>query len=254
MSTKHYNTDYLEDTGAFFKSLKEYSYQPFSMLKQGHIVDLGCGTGMDVITMAKLFGENISVTGIDHDLIMLNKGIEGAEGLQNADFVLSEAYPINFDSSSVSGVRAERLVQHLKEPMKVINEIHRVLQPGGPCVIVESDWPGLLFYNQHSKIEQKIIRYLSEQKVNNGYAARNLTSYLKAANFNVIKIEIFPFVLKSLKQANEYLWFDKILNETVKQQVISKDEFDLFNQAMIEADGSGYFACSMNMVVATAIK
>lgn len=254
MSSKHYNANYLEDTGNFLRELKEYSYSAFKSITSGKIIDLGCGTGMDVIGLAKSLGNDVKVLGIDHDQVMLDKGKESAKDMSNVGFLLSEANKIPFGDGSIAGIRAERLIQHLKDPGLVFTEIYRALQPGAPLVVVETDWPSLIFYNGYGEIEKKINHYLSTVKINNGRAARNLTSYLENYSFGNIQTEVFPFVLKSLADANTYLWTSTILQEMKQKGELSEEEYNLFVSSLERADANRYFACAINLVVVSATK
>src|SRR5690606_19047372 len=182
MAEKHYNAAYLEDTARILNDLKEYSYYPFKRINAGKLIDLGCGPGIDVIKMSQTFDEKVRIIGIDHDSNMLEKAKVSAADISNIDFILSEANIIPFDDDSISGVRAERLIQHLTNPEKTIQEVYRVLKEDYPFVIVETDWAGLSFYNEFFQTGQKISRYLTEKKVNNGYASRKVVSYLQNCN------------------------------------------------------------------------
>jgi len=196
MANKHYNINYLEDTGRFLKSLKEYSYQPFTQINNGTIIDLGCGTGADVSNLGKLLGSQVTVIGIDHDETMLNKAESSFSDQENIKFILSEANVIPFENETVSGLRAERLVQHIAAPENTIFEIHRVLKKGHPLVLVETDWPSLTFYNEHLAIEKKIIQYLTEKKINNGLAARKW----KVRDLKIFTSKYFHLLLNHLKR------------------------------------------------------
>ncbi len=254
MSEKHYNISYLEDTGKILKDLKEYSYNPFKSLNDGTVIDLGCGTGMDILKMSEQLNPALKLIGIDHDPQMIAKASENLNESANIKFIHSEVYPLNFDTDSIAGVRTERMVQHLKEPTKTINEIYRVLKKDHPFVIVETDWASLTFYSDQTKTSKKICDYLTEIKVNNGMAAKKLTHYLAENKFRNISFEIFPFVLKSLKDANDYLWIEIILEEAKEAGFITTVEHTTFVNGIREADSKKYFSCSINLVLATSIK
>ncbi|WP_214073820.1 methyltransferase domain-containing protein [Mucilaginibacter sp. dw_454] len=254
MSEKHYDINYLQNSRRLLLTLKEASYNYFEKINSGTIIDLGCGAGKDVIELAKIVGNDTKVIGIDHDPVMLEQGKTDAKDLPNVAFILSEAYPLQFGSETIAGLRTERVVQHLKEPQKVINEIARILKPGSPFVIIETDWHSLSFYTPFADTQQKINAYLTNQKVNNGFAARKLTNYLKQSNFKDIKFEIHPFILGTLEEANQYLWVQKMAQETAEKGFITTQEYEEFYNALQQADTGGYFACSINLVVATCIK
>jgi hypothetical protein len=142
----------------------------------------------------------------------------------------------------------------LEEPEKVIKEVHRALKVDHTLLIVETDWRSLSLYNEYTDTEEKLNQYLTKKKVNNGVAARKLTSYLGNSNFRNIQMEIIPFVVKSLKEANEYLWIGHILKEMEGKGFIDKKEYDIFISSLEEADKNNYFACSINLVVVSCIK
>lgn len=254
MVNKHYNIDYLQETGRILKNLKEYSYHPFTTINNGTIIDLGCGMGQDVINMAGYLNGGVKIVGIDHDPEMLNQAKLSKKEIPNIDFICSEATIIPFEDESISGVRSERLIQHLVNPEKVILEIYRVLKKNHPLLIVETDWLSLSFYNDLVSIEKKINKFLTEEKVNNGMASRNLISYMEKCNFRNIKLEVFPFVLKSLKEANDYFWIERILSEALDKNHIDENEHVSFLNALREADKNNYFACSINIVIVSSLK
>ena len=250
MSEKHYDINYLQNSRRLLLDLKERSYALFKDIKQGTIVDLGCGAGKDVIELAKQNGPKVKVIGVDHDPVMINQGNEDARDIENVSFVLSEASPLPFDDNSLSGLRTERVVQHLKAPDQVISEVNRILKPGSPFVIVETDWHSLAFFTEFIDVEKKINAYLTDVKVNNGFASRKLTSYLKKQSFKDIKVEIHPIVVSTLQEANDYFWIEKMVKEVVEKGYITAKEHTDFYNALQIADESGYFAASINMVVA----
>ena len=254
MVTKHYNIDYLKDTNQILKNLKEYSYRPFTTINNGTIIDLGCGMGQDVINMAGILDDGVKIVGIDHDPEMLDQVKLSNKKKPNIDFICSEANKIPFGDEAISGIRSERLVQHLVNPEKMFLEIYRVLKKDHPLLIVETDWLSLSFYNEYVPIEKKINNYLIEEKVNNGLASRNLISYLEKCNFRDIRLEVFPFVLKTLKEANDYFWIERILKEVWDKKHISENEYELFKNALHKADENNYFACSINIVIVSSIK
>lgn len=252
MSEKHYTINYLENTATFLKKLKEYSYKSFENVKDT-ILDLGCGTGTDAINLAQSFSVK-KVVGIDHDPQMIEKAKTNIQSNSKVDFILSESTKIPFSDNYFDGIRAERLIQHLVKPEETIDEVYRCLKVNQPFVIVETDWASLTFYNENIKFNKKLIDYLTNHKINNGYASRNLISYVEKAGFTNIKIEIFPFVLNTLKEANEYLWIEFIINEASKNGYLTIEEKDILINYLIKSDITKCFACSINMVIVISNK
>lgn len=254
MDTKHYGAGYLQDTGDFLKQLKIQSYSPFTTIKEGLLADLGCGTGMDAINLANMLGSEVRVIGVDHDAKLIDHAKAGSDGISNVNFVQGEVYQLDFEDEEVSGVRMERLVQHLTDPQKMFREVYRILGKGQPVVIVETIWNSLTFYTQHVSIEAKICHYLTEEKVNNGWAGNKLTADLLANGFQDVKLQTFCMVTRSKEEANRYLFLDSILLEMFEKGKLSQAEFDEFQQTLKHLDETGCFLVSMNLVIALAKK
>lgn len=254
MSNKHYNIDYLEETARKARGIKQRSYAYFSHIKSGTIADIGCGTGIDVVEIAKLLGNEVSVVGVDHDQQMLDKAIASAYGQSNTRFIHSEVTNLPFEEHSLAGLRAERLFQHLKTPEAVVADIYRMLQSGAPAVIVETDWSSLCFYCNKVDTERKMVDFLTKDKINNGFAAKNLTAYLDNAGFRDIKIEVLPMVSTALADAIGNLWIDKIALEMVEKGLLNEAEHAAFFDTTGAADEKGFFAFSINLVIASGIK
>lgn len=254
MSQKHYNAAYLEDTANLLKGIKLNSYKFFSEINSGFIIDLGCGTGIDVIQMASMFDSQVSVVGIDHDASLIEIAKKNSLGKENVSFIVSEGDSIPFDDGIVDGLRAERLIQHLQNPDEIFGEAYRILKSGAPIVIVESDWSSLNFYCGSVNISQRLTEYLTTKKINNGLASKKLNTYFEKAGFINTRINVFPFVLNSLLDANTYLWIDKIIDEMHDNGFISLEEKENFILEIETADQKEYFACSMNIVIGFAQK
>lgn len=257
MSEKHYGIDYLNSTGEILTKIKSDSYGLFKHIETGNVLDLGCGTGLDVINMAKQLSPGVTVTGLDHDPVMINQALENASGRQmdgKVDFLVSEADQLPFAAGTVAGIRSERLIQHLKNPESVFDRIHEVLAPGAPLVILEADWTSLTFYNGALPLQQKLSRYLVDEKINNGYAARKMLAYLEHKGFSNLNITLLPFVFRSLKEIFTLLLIDQSLGEMKEKVLFSDSEYNEFKAALEAADAGQYFTCSMNLILVTGNK
>jgi ubiquinone/menaquinone biosynthesis C-methylase UbiE len=254
MAEKHYDINYLQNSRRLLLNLKVHSYTFFQHINNGTIIDLGCGAGNDVIELAKITGADTKIIGIDHDPVMLQQAKEQSDGICNVDFILSEAYPLPFDDETISGLRTERVIQHLNNPEQVISEISRILKKGSPFAIIETDWSSLSFYTEFVDVQKKVNAYYTDVKINNGFAAAKLVSYLQQNNFRNIQFEIHPFVTDSLKTANELFKIEQMITEAAEKGYIREQESLAFSGALQKADDGHYFACSVNLVIASCVK
>ena len=98
----------------------------------GHcVVDLGCGAGEMLSALAGQFEQRI---GLDAFTVRL----EQSSAAQSRDWehrIADLNLPFPLDTASVDAVIANQVIEHIVDPVRFVTEIHRVLRPGGRCMI-----------------------------------------------------------------------------------------------------------------------
>jgi arsenite methyltransferase len=109
---------------------------PFSLgaLRPGeHVVDVGCGAGIDSLIAAKMVGPHGQVVGVDMTPEMLHKARRSAAeaGLTNVGFRegYGEALPVYSDWADV--VISNGVLNLFPDKLAGLREMARVLKPGG---------------------------------------------------------------------------------------------------------------------------
>lgn len=109
---------------------------PFSLgrLREGEVVlDIGCGAGFDTLLAARQVGPRGRVIAVDMTEAMLEKTRAGARaaGLTNVDARHGYAEELPAESASVDVVISNGVVNLCPDKMAVMQEVYRVLRPGG---------------------------------------------------------------------------------------------------------------------------
>jgi arsenite methyltransferase len=109
---------------------------PFSLgvLRSGeHVVDVGCGAGIDSLIAARMVGVDGRVVGVDMTPAMLEKARRNAKdtGLDNVSFRegYGEALPVYSDWADV--VISNGVLNLFPDKLAGLQEMARVLKPGG---------------------------------------------------------------------------------------------------------------------------
>lgn len=105
------------------------------------VLDLGCGPGDWVISVAKAYPD-MQVTGVDINQTVIEeaKSFAKTAGLDNAHFQVGDAtLPLDFPSDSFNLVNARTIVGFMKPELwpPFLAEIQRILRPGGAFRITE---------------------------------------------------------------------------------------------------------------------
>jgi SAM-dependent methyltransferase len=90
------------------------------------VLDLGCRDG----SLTRAYAGGNEVVGVDADREALDAAAKLGIETRWAD--LDE--PLDFDDASFDIVVAGELLEHLRDPHRVVNEVRRVLRPGGTFV------------------------------------------------------------------------------------------------------------------------
>lgn len=98
-----------------------------------HVVDVGCGAGIDSLIAARMVGAEGAVTGVDMTPAMLARARRSAHesGLRNATFHegLAEALPVPDRWADV--VISNGVLNLMPDKTATLTEMARVLRPGG---------------------------------------------------------------------------------------------------------------------------
>jgi ubiquinone/menaquinone biosynthesis C-methylase UbiE len=95
--------------------------------KKGKLLDVGCGAG-DFIEAFSFYLPKLDFTGID----ISKKAIDRAKSRKiKAKFLVSEAEKIPFKDNFFDMVTCFDVLEHVKNPMLMVKEMHRVLKVNG---------------------------------------------------------------------------------------------------------------------------
>jgi MPBQ/MSBQ methyltransferase len=105
--------------------------------KGAKVLDVGCGFGGTSRYLAKALGPEAEVTGITLSPGQVKRGTELAveQGVPNANFMVMDALKMDFPDNSFDIVWACESGEHMPDKKAYIDEMMRVLKPGGKYVM-----------------------------------------------------------------------------------------------------------------------
>jgi len=100
------------------------------------VLDLGCGGGLDTILAAELVGETGHVHGVDLASGMVKRASQAVEetGCRNVTIQRAAADSLPLEHESIDVTLINGLFNLTPNKASVVQEVHRVLRPGGRVV------------------------------------------------------------------------------------------------------------------------
>jgi ubiquinone/menaquinone biosynthesis C-methylase UbiE len=102
------------------------------------ILDVGCGTGMLEQAVRGRLRPPQSLVGLDIALPMLLRAQQKLLASDRIRWINAPAEHLPFASGSFEGLVCNNSFHYYRQPVTVLREFHRVLQPGGTLVL--ADW------------------------------------------------------------------------------------------------------------------
>ena len=123
-----------------------FNLNKYELNNNGIMLDVGCGEGRHIFGVMQDYPQ-MKCVGLDMDNASLNRAEEGYqyfESISNAgaEFIKGSAYSLPFPDESIDLIVCSEVLEHLHEYNDAVEEIHRVLKPGGKFYAsVPASWP-----------------------------------------------------------------------------------------------------------------
>ena len=119
------------------ESFREAAQRAAQKLREGScVLEVAPGPGFFAIELAKL--GNFRITGLDISRTLVDVATENARKAGvTVDFRLGNASAMPFGDESFEFIYCSAAFKNFSEPVKALDEMHRVLRPGGEAMIAD---------------------------------------------------------------------------------------------------------------------
>jgi len=194
-------------TEEIINSIKKYT----NAQKIDSILDIGTADGLMLSDIKKKFSW-INCVGIESSKELINYCKD-----PNIKIIEGNAYLLPFENNLFDIIIAAAIIEHLKEPKKMLDESWRVLKNGGLLIITTPD----PFFNKIAEL----IGFFDKGGHEKTYNLKELKKILSKNNFQIVEAKKFmvspislPFELK-IEKLLKFLKLDFIL---LNQLIIAK--------------------------------
>ena len=141
------------------------------------LLDVGCGPGTITVDLARLVAPGRTI-GIDREADVLVKAREhAAREKQPVEFRAADLYRLEFADASFDVVHAHQVLQHLRDPVRALVELRRVVKPGGVLAARDSTYSCFAWAPRDRQLERWLAVYREVARAN--HAEPDAGPYLK---------------------------------------------------------------------------
>ncbi len=185
-------------------------------------VDLGCGGGHVTIEIARMVAPAIA-TGIDMDEVKLGLAREAAiaGGIANVQFRAMNLHEWR-EPAAYDVVYARFLLQHLSQPVQMLQQMWEAVRPGGVVIVEDADFDGWACYPPSSGLDFFTRTYAEVIRRSGGdhSMARKLYAYFIEAGIGRPEVQVYqPLYIegegKTLPRINLEATADLIVAESI---------------------------------------
>jgi SAM-dependent methyltransferase len=151
-----------------------------------HLLDCGCGAGATTVELATIVAPG-RVVGIDLDpgQIQLARALAAERRVTNVRFEPGDVDALPLPDGTFDAVFAHAVLQHLRDPLRALREMHRALKPGGIIGVRDDDWGGFIQEPFTSQLELGLSLFLRAWAASGGHPffGRRHRALLREAGF-----------------------------------------------------------------------
>jgi ubiquinone/menaquinone biosynthesis C-methylase UbiE len=244
------------DTMHTLDSFKIYKEETFDILRAqpgSRLADIGCGTGEDARHLAERVAPNGEVVGFDLSEAMLRQARERHGAVSGLSFIQGPSDQLDAPTSSFDGARADRVLIHVPNPMRTLEEMIRITKPGGRIVVSEPDMPGCWVASNDYALTDRIMQEIAKSCVT-PYLARDLWAMFHDAGLKNVSLAVRTVLVFNPASVARILDFEGVVRGMLTRNLLTSEEVTQWTEDFAERGRQGRFAAAVCIMIAAGTK
>ena len=215
------------------------------------IIDVGCGAGHLLTHLAKAVGSNGKVYGLDPSKSQIDQANLRCMEFENVELIERNADNSQLQNDCCHSATSTQALEYIPDVDLALDEITRILKPGGAFVNVSILWEHFKFYGVDQKLNEKIHdsfkAHCSHQML-----PMDLPGKLDRRGFKNVKDKSLAFVITRRDGNSPARYTEDVMANFALTQGISAEEISDWKRQLEQAEQEGRFGFTSFPVMTSA--
>lgn len=218
------------------------------------VLDIGCGPGILAGEMADEVGLSGGIWGIDISETMLGLAEKRRAAKNTIALQLGRAEELPFADHTFDAAVAVQVYEYVTDIDRALEELFRVLKPGGCAVILDTDWDSLV-WNVGDRSRIRKILDLWDEHLADPRLPERLTYLLRETGFEEASLKILPFLNRDCHEGTYSYWLIGFIRSFLEgRSDIDSEEVGAWVEELQALDRENRYFFSLNRYIFKARK
>jgi ubiquinone/menaquinone biosynthesis C-methylase UbiE len=210
------------------------------------VLDIGCGPGFLVKDLARAVGREGKVSAIDISESALALARKRCAEHSCAEFRPAGANYIPYPDAIFDAAVAAQVYEYVVDLSAAFSELYRVLRSGGRAVIIDTDWPTIVWHSTDCARMRHILEAWKEHLID-PVLPRTLAARMRQAGFVVRQASVVSYLNTKYGPDNYSYGLAKLICSFVPgRHEITRQEVDSWAEELQQLDKTGAYFFSLN--------
>lgn len=234
-----------------YANVRNHSYAMLELRDGITVLDVGSDVGDDTIAFAQ--DHNLSVIGVETSpelVTFANQQAQAAGVSERVEHTHITDSNLPFEDEYFDICHVDRMFQYLNDPKPLLQEMARVLKPGGQMLWSESDQGTIAVDCSQQETWWKLLQ-CHNRRFANPFAGRQLLRYAYWLGLEDVKVQVFPVVITDYDLASYFMQLPELEEQAIKEGILSESAITAWREDInaLEQEGQGSGFASINVMV-----
>ncbi|MFF4529392.1 methyltransferase domain-containing protein [Streptomyces sp. NPDC001407] len=252
------HVDAQPDPGRLVATLNRLRDEPFfasykrrvrELLRAGpgrSFLDVGAGTGDAARELAAGSGARVVACDLSRTMCveMTRAGL--------SEVAVADSHRLPFRDASFDGAWADRVLQHVEDPGRSLDEMLRVVRPGGRIVVCDPDTATQVLDIEDHQLADKVLTLRRNLAIRHGTFARRVPGLLTARGLTGIEVEPRTLLVREQRTVDGTMGIRDWADVFADGGHLDRSEAHRFNTLVDEAIREGRFLYAVTYFLTAA--